>query len=136
MIGSNPTFDEFISAHRWAVLTSTRASGAPVSSVVAYARDGDDLVVSTPGKTFKRSSLERNPSVNLCIITNQEPFNFVAIEGTAEVNKLDLERRTRLVFENIAVTGYPMPEDLDDWLESQDRVIITIKAQRVHGVIR
>ncbi len=136
MISSNETWDAFITEHRWAVLTGVRANGSPVSSVVAYARDGDDLVVSTPGKTFKRSFLEKNPTLNLCIISNQEPFNFVAIEGTASVNKEDLKRRTRLVFENIEETGYQVPDDLEHWLESQDRVIITIQANRIHGVIR
>lgn len=136
MIGNNEQHDAFISEHRWAVLTCLRSSNAPVSSVVAYARDGDDLVVSTPGMTFKRSSLEKDPRVNLCVISNQEPFNFVAVEGVATVDKHDLKRRTQLVFANIAATGYPEPDDLDHWLKSQDRVIITIKAERVHGVIR
>ena len=60
MIGENSEFDQFITDHRWAVLTTMRNTGQPVSSVVAYARDGDTLVVSTPGETFKRKSLERD----------------------------------------------------------------------------
>ena len=76
MISDNETFDAFISEYRWAVLTALRSNGNPVSSVVAYARDGDDLVVSTPGMTFKRKLLEADPRVNLCIINNEEPFNF------------------------------------------------------------
>lgn len=136
MISDRPEFDAFITEHRWAVLTTLRRSGTPVSSVVAYARDGDELVVSTPGATFKRRSIEASGSINLCVISNQEPFNFVAIEGRATVECDDLERRTLLVFDNIAGTGYDAPEDLAGWLTAQDRVILRLTPERVHGVIR
>lgn len=136
MISDNEAFEAFIDEYRWAVLTTLRASGGPVSSVVAYARDGDDLVVSTPGTTFKRKSLENDERVNLCIINNQEPFNFVAIEGVVVIESDDLVRTTGLVFDNIANTGYEKPEDFEGWLESQQRVILRIKPQRVSGVIR
>lgn len=128
--------DAFLEEHRWAVLTTLRASGAPVSSVVAYARDGEDFVVSTPGTTFKRSSVARDARANLCVIGNAEPFNFVAIEGTARVETSELARRTKLVFANIADAGYAEPANLDQWLRDQDRVILRITAERVHGVIR
>ena len=135
MISNNAEFDQFVTDHRWAVLTTVR-DGQPVSSMVAYARDGDRLVVSTPGRTFKRSSVEKDARVNLCVISNQEPFNFVAIEGEAVVTRENLEADTIKVFDNIADTGYQLPEDLPHWLESQQRVIISITPVRVHGVIR
>jgi PPOX class probable F420-dependent enzyme len=136
MITENADQDQFISDHRWAVLTTLRADGHPVSSVVAYARDDDTLVVSTPGTTFKRSSLERDPRATLCIITNAEPINFVSVEGRVEVETTDLVANTRKVFQNIADTGYAEPEDLQAWLDAQQRVIIRIHPERVYGVIR
>ena len=136
MNSENQAFEDFIDEYRWAVLTTLRQSGSPVSSVVAYARDGDDLVVSTPGMTFKRKTLENDERVNLCIINNEEPFNFVAVEGVVTIQSDDLVRTTRLVFENIKDTGYQEPEDFENWLETQQRVILRIKPQRVYGVIR
>ena len=136
LISDNPAFDAFVSEHRWAALTTLSSSGEPVTSMVAYARDGDSLVVSTPGGTFKRASIERNPNVNLCVITNQEPFNFVAIRGVAVIETDRLVENTRKVFANIVGTGFDEPEDLDGWLSSQARVIIRVTPQRVHGVIR
>ena len=35
--------------------------------------DGDALVISTPGTTFKRASLDRDPRMTLCVISNAEP---------------------------------------------------------------
>ncbi len=136
MISENTSFENFIDEYRWAVLTTLRASGSPVSSVVAYARDGDDLVVSTPGMTFKRKTLENDERVNLCIINNEEPFNFVAIEGVVTIQTDDLVRTTRLVFDNIKGTGYQEPDDFEGWLETQQRVILRIKPERVYAVIR
>ncbi len=127
---------QFLDAHRWAVLTTLRASGEPVSSVVAYAQDNGRLVVSTPGMTYKRRSVEQDERVNLCIISNAEPFNFVAIEGRASVTTGELDRQTRLVFANIEGTGFTLPEDLPAWLEAQQRVIIEIEPTRCYSVIR
>lgn len=136
MIGDNPAWDEFISQHRWAVLTTLRRDGQPNSSVVAYARDGDELVISTPGGTFKRRSVEADGRVNLCVISNAEPFNFVAIEADAVSTRANLEADTRKVFANIADAGWQEPEDLAGWLEQQQRVILRLKPTRVYGVIR
>ncbi|MBO6556127.1 MAG: pyridoxamine 5'-phosphate oxidase family protein [Pseudomonadales bacterium] len=136
MISENQAFEAFIDEYRWAILTTLRQSGSPVSSVVAYARDGDDLVVSTPGMTFKTKTLKNDVRVNLCIINNEEPFNFVAVEGVVTIQSDDLVRTTRLVFENIKDSGYQEPEDFENWLETQQRVILRIKPQRVYGVIR
>ncbi len=137
MIASgNPQQDAFLSEHRWAVLTTLRADGQPVSSVVAYARDGDTLIVSTPGTTFKRRSLERDARATLCVVSNSEPFNFVSVEGRASIETENLVAGTRAVFANIADTGYAEPADLEGWLASQQRVLIRLHPERVHGVIR
>ena len=136
MIGNDPDWDEFISTHRWAVLTTMRANGQPSTSMVAYARDQDSLIISTPGTTIKRSTIERNPRVALCVISNSEPFNFVTVEGTAEVETNNLLENTRRVFANITDAGWEEPADLPAWLESQQRVILRVSPQRVSAVIR
>ena len=136
MITDNAAQDQFLTDHRWAVLTSLRKDGQPVSSVVAYAREGDTLIVSTPGATFKRRSLARDPRATLCVISNSEPFNFVSVEGRVEVQTDELVSGTRAVFAAIADVGYTEPEDLEDWLRSQQRVLLRLHPDRVSGVIR
>ncbi len=136
MIGTNPHFDTFLDQHRWAVLSTLRKTGGASSSVVAYARDGDRLLISTPGGTFKRQSLARDPRATLCVISNAEPFNFVTVEGTAIIHTKDILADTRRVFANIADTQFTEPEDLPGWLEAQARVILEIQPLRVSGVIR
>ncbi len=135
MLGTE-AFDRFVSEHRWAVITTVRKSGQPSSSIVAYARDGDTLVVSTTAPTLKVRTLERNPMVTITVFNDAAPFNFVTIEGHAEIEREGLEPATHLVFENIKGSGFTEPEDLSGWLESQRRVILRIHAERVSGVIR
>jgi PPOX class probable F420-dependent enzyme len=135
-IGDNADWDEFVSTHRWAVLTTLRSTGQPVSSVVAYAREGDDLVISTPRSAFKSLSIERDPRVNLCVLSNAEPMNFVAVEAHATVEHDDLVESTRLVFRNISDTVYQEPDDLARWITDEDRVILRLRVERAFGVIR
>lgn len=136
MIGDDVQFDAFVGEHRWAVLTTLRSDGSASSSMVAYARDGGTLVVSTPAGTLKVRTLRADPRVTLTVISNAEPFNFVTIEGAATLETDGLTESTRLVFANLTDVGYAEPEDLDGWIANDDRVIIRVHPQRVSGVIR
>lgn len=131
-----PAEEAFLNSHRWAVLSHLAPGGAPSSSVVAYARDGDEFVVSTPGGTAKRRHIARDGRINLCVISNSEPFNFIALQGRAAVSREDLLRRTRLVFDAISDTGWTVPDDLEAWLKKQQRVIIALRPTHHHTVLR
>ncbi|MDX1580801.1 MAG: TIGR03618 family F420-dependent PPOX class oxidoreductase [Alphaproteobacteria bacterium] len=136
MIGDNKKFDQFITDHRWAVITTLRKDGHPSSSWVAYARDGDTLVISTPGRTLKRKTLENDPRVTVCCTNDKAPFNFVTIEGRADIETENIVAPTKAVFANIKGFGYEEPENLEQWMEDQERVILRIHPERVSGVIR
>ena len=135
-MATDQLIDRFIGKHRWATLTVLRKSGSPVSSIVAYAVDGEALVVSTPGSTFKRRAMEADARVNLCIMSNEEPFDFVSLEATGEVLTENIAEATKKVFKNIEAVGYTLPDPLDDWLTQQSRVILRLTVHRRHAVLR
>ena len=135
-VATDQLIDRFIGKHRWATLTVLRKSGSPVSSIVAYAVDDDALVVSTPGGTFKRRAMEADARVNLCIMSNEEPFDFVSLEATGEVLTENIAEATKKVFKNIEAVGYALPDPLDDWLAQQSRVILRLTVHRRHAVLR
>ena len=135
-MATDQLIDRFIGEHRWATLTVLRKNGSPVSSIVAYAVDGDALVVSTPGSTFKRRAMEADARVNLCIMSNEEPFDFVSLEATGEVLTENIAEATEKVFKNIEAVGYTLPDPLDDWLVQQSRVILRLTVHRRHAVLR
>ena len=135
MIGTE-AFDRFVSQHRWCVITTLRRDGSAASSLNAYARDGDQLVISTQAHRLKAKTLARDPRITLCIINNAEPFNYVSVEGTCEVQREGITDATRAVFANIAATGYRAPENIEEWMAEQGRVILRVTPIRVSGVIR
>ncbi|MDE0511936.1 MAG: pyridoxamine 5'-phosphate oxidase family protein [Gammaproteobacteria bacterium] len=136
MISDNPEFEDFIDKNTWAILTALRSNGSPVSAAVMYARDGDTLVVSTPGKTFKRKMLANDSRANLCIIDNNDPPNFVAIESEVSVETENVLEGTRPVFDKMKVLGHPVPEIPDEWLKRQKRVVLRFIPKKISGVTR
>jgi PPOX class probable F420-dependent enzyme len=135
MIGT-PEFDAFVAAHRWCVVTTLRKDGSPTSSLNAYGRENDQLVISTQAHRLKVRTLEHDPRITVLVVSNQEPFNFVSVEGTAEIQRSDLLEPTLRVFDALIPTGYKVPEDIPAWLERQHRVIIRVTPTRVSGVLR
>ena len=135
MIGTE-RFDQFISENRWAVVITLRKDGTPTSSINAFARDGDQLIVSTQSHRLKAKTLRNDPRITLCIINNAEPFNFVSVEGTCEVESENVLDATRKLFANISSAGWSEPENLDQWIIDQGRVILRVTPTRVSGVIR
>ncbi|OAI40954.1 hypothetical protein AYO38_00810 [bacterium SCGC AG-212-C10] len=133
-----PAFDAFVTEHRWAVVTTVRKSGQPSSTLVAYARDGDSLIVSTMRKFAKVKMLDRDPRITVTVISNREPFNFITVEGTATIERdyAAILEPTKKVFQALAAINYKEPEDIPAWLESQGRVIVRVHPDRVYGVIR
>lgn len=135
MIGTEH-FDHFVSENRWCIVTSLRADGSPSSSVNAYAREGDQLVISTQGHRLKAKTLAVNPRIAVCVINNAEPFNYVTVEGNCEVQREGILAATQAVFANLAPTGNKAPEDIERWMREQGRVILRVTPTRVSGVIR
>ena len=121
MISDNPDYVAFIENNTWAILTALRSNGTPVSSAVMYARDGETLVVSTPGKTFKRKMLDKNHKANLCIIDHNDPPNFVAIESEVTVETENVLNGTQPVFDKMTTLGYPVPDNPGEWLKKAEK---------------
>ena len=135
MIG-NEREDTFVRNHRWAAITTLRNDGSPSTSLVAYGVEDDTIVISVTADKLKARTIENDPRVTVCVVSNAEPFNYVTIEGDATIQRENVRPSTERVFENIGAAGYNSPEDLDTWIEEQERVIIRVQPRRVHGVIR
>ena len=110
--------------------------GTPASSVNAYARMGDQLVISTQAFRLKTKTLEKDPRITVLVINNQEPFNYVSVKGTAEVMREGIVEATKAVFANLVGTGYTEPPEIEQWIKDQGRVILRVTPTRVSGVIR
>ncbi|WP_345062015.1 PPOX class F420-dependent oxidoreductase [Leifsonia kafniensis] len=91
-----PTTAEFIALadNRFVSLTTFRKNGVPVSTAVWIARDGDDLIVTTPKESGKVKRLRNSRRVEMrpCSRTGKVEADAVTIAGAAMVVDDDASR--------------------------------------------
>jgi PPOX class probable F420-dependent enzyme len=75
----------FIKNPYYAVITTLRADGSPHSTVVWVDIDGDDLVFNTAVGRAKEVHLKANPRVSVAIVDPANPYQWVAISGSAKL---------------------------------------------------
>ena len=127
--------DAFIDKNRWAVVTTLRRDGSPTSSVIFYAREGDELLFSTTSSRLKARTLRRDPRIAVAVLEEGAPHGFVTIEGTAVVQDEDVVPGHVLV--NRAIRRDPTwtaPDGYAESLASDGRVVVRVTAERVSGV--
>jgi len=68
---------------RTAKLATVRADGRPHVAPVWFVMDGEDIVFNTGVDTVKGKNLLRDGRVALSVDSEEPPFSFVVVEGTA-----------------------------------------------------
>ena len=66
-------------------LATVRKDGRPHVVPVWFDLDGDTIVFTTWHQTVKAANIRRDPRVCMCVDDETPPFDFVQIEGTAEL---------------------------------------------------
>ncbi len=133
MIGTESQ-DAFINKNKWAVVTTLRANGTPTSSVVFFARDGDDLLFSTTKSRLKGKTLARDPRLALCVLDEGAPFGYVTVEGKATITEENLVGLHVLVSKAMRGADFTPPEGFEERLRREGRVIVRVRPERVSGV--
>ncbi|MCE7927643.1 MAG: TIGR03618 family F420-dependent PPOX class oxidoreductase [Dehalococcoidia bacterium] len=135
MIGT-PEQDAFIDRNKWAVATTLRRDGSPTSSVVFFARDGEDLVFSTTRSRLKARTVARDSRIALCVLDEGAPFGFLTVEGTATIQEDGIVPPHVAI--NRAMRGQPdwnPPEGYVERLAAEGRVIVRVRPRRVSGMV-
>lgn len=135
MIGDREQ-DAFVSEMRQAMVTTLRRDGSPTSSLVAYCRDGDELLFSTTRDRLKAKTVARDPRVVLAILDGEGKGRFVSVEGHGVVqHDADGSGHTLLNRHMRSNPDWTAPEGFAAKLKADGRVIIRVKPSRVSGVI-
>jgi PPOX class probable F420-dependent enzyme len=75
-------------------LATVRADGRPHVVPIWYAMDGDELIFTTWHASVKGRNIARDGRVAICVDNEQPPFDYVMIEGTAQlIDDMDELRR-------------------------------------------
>lgn len=121
---------EFLAEAKWpGVLSTLTPQGAPITSAVWFALDGDAILISTPAARPKARNARNDSRVSFLVDTRERPYKGVAIEGTAEVIE-DPERRSmRTIAERYL--GPDLPEAMEQRIAATDRVMLRITPSRV-----
>lgn len=72
----------FLSAHRFAVLATINASGAPQQTVMWYELRGDTIVMNTTDSRLKSRNLTRDARISVCVA---DGYRYVTIAGEARL---------------------------------------------------
>lgn len=83
------TFDEetrrLLDGKNFATIATLGRDGAPQTSVVWIARDGDTVLFSTTAGRQKGRNLARDPRISVTVFDVANPYRSVDIRGTAEL---------------------------------------------------
>ncbi len=122
---------DFLHAHHWAVLATTRTDGRPqLSPVTAGLGDDGRVLISTRQTAMKTKNIERDPRASLCVFTDQFFGEWIQAEGTAEIIRLP-EAMDLLVGYYRRVSGeHPDWDEYRAAMNRDRRVILAITLSR------
>ena len=128
------TLDEaraFVNEHKRVVIATLRSDGTPALSPVSAVVDDDGyVVVSTRETAMKAKNLERDPRVELCVLSDTFFGDWIQLDGTAEIVRLP-DALELLVEYYRAVAGEH--SDWDDYrsaMQRERRVLVRIHVER------
>lgn len=121
----------FLDDVHFGTLATVNRQGIPSQVLVWYILDGDDILVSTPAKSYKVRNLRSNPWASLSV---SEGPRYVAVRGRTTMDE-DVERGIAL-YRQIA-TRYLGDEAAEQWLAqasrrgAADRVTVRLSIEHV-----
>ena len=125
---------EFLDAQRVGVLATVAADGRPRQSLVYYARDGEDLVLSTLAQRLKAKDVERSGWASLCVMGHEAPYPSAVFSGRARIETDGIGVATAAVMQRITGALEPPEPQSDEALESIGRVVMRITVERISAV--
>ena len=128
---------EFVGPRHNAILTTNRRDGRPQQSPITLGVDDDGrLVISTYPHRAKVGNIRRDPTVTVCVLSDDFGAEWVQVDGTAEV--LDLPEALEPLVEYFRTIAGEHP-DWDEYREAmvkQGKVLIRITIDRWGPIAR
>ena len=128
-----PEQDAFLHAGRVALFTTTKRDGSPQVTMVSYAWDGTDVVMSTRSPAAKWANLVRDPR---CAVTVTDDLRCLTLYGRAECISADPDRETltRRVKDSLIPAHAKMLDDaLAQGLDNAKRVVVRVVPEQAIG---
>jgi PPOX class probable F420-dependent enzyme len=118
---------ELLDGKNFATVATLNPDGAPHTSVVWIARDGDTVVFSVTGDRQKARNLDRDPRVSITVYDLANPYVAVDIRGRAElIDDPDRVLPNQLSHKYLGQDWPPEPENVR-------RLIVRVTPEKVVG---
>ena len=129
--------DAFVSRSVIALVTTLRVDGSPMSSMVSFARRGDELFFTTTMDRAKGRTLARDPRTALTILNPAEPWSFVSVEGEVVIHRDNpLELRDLILDYCGRHPAYTWSRDeIATMIAAPGRAVFEVHPTRVSGAV-
>jgi PPOX class probable F420-dependent enzyme len=118
---------EFLKEGHLAVVATLRDDGTPqLTPTWIDAEDGRVLFNTAEGRA-KPKNLRRDPRVSICVVDRQNPYRWLSITGTSELEHQGAEEHIDVLAHRY--TG----RDTYDVGPDEERVIVRVRPERVHA---
>lgn len=131
MSALTPQLEEFLDAQIIGVLATDRPAGAPLQSVVYYAREGERILISSVAGRRKVRDVEATGWASICVMGFERPFPSATFSGAAEILTENIGAATAAVAQRFMGAEEPPEPQTDEALAGVGRVIIAITVERV-----
>jgi PPOX class probable F420-dependent enzyme len=122
---------QFLRAHRQAVLATTRADGRPQMSPVLCAVDAAGrILISTRETAVKTRNLRRDPYASICAFTDRFFGDWIQAEGPAEVISLPDAMDLLIDYYRLISGEHPDWSDYRAGMVRDRRVIVRVTISR------
>jgi PPOX class probable F420-dependent enzyme len=115
---------ELLTGLNFGVVATLQEDGSPQTSVVWVDWDGEHVVFNTTTPRAKGRHLLRDPRVSISVWDRDDPYRYVEIEGTAELDEEGAEEHIQKLAR--AYWGR-------DYSDPKNRVIVRVRPERVHA---
>jgi PPOX class probable F420-dependent enzyme len=118
---------ELLRGKNFAVVATIREDGSPQTSVVWIDTDGENVVFNTTNARAKGRNLRKDPRVSISIWDNDDPYKYLEVEGTAELDENGAGEH---------INDLSHKYEGKDFHTPTNRVIVRVRPDRVldHGI--
>ncbi len=125
---------EFLDANVVGVLATRSAAGRVHQSLVYFARDGEELLISTEAARRKARDVRETGWASLCVMGHERPFPSATLSGPASIRREHIGEATAAIAQRMLGLDEPPQAQSDESLAAVGRVILALRVEHVGPV--
>jgi PPOX class probable F420-dependent enzyme len=113
-----------LKGENFAVVATIGADGLPQQTVNWIDWDGERVVFNTAEGRAKPRNIRRNPTVSVCVVNHENPYQFVTVTGPAEISDEGAEEHINQLSHRYFGRDY-------HYVPGEKRLIVRVTPERV-----